>query len=243
MKHFLFLFVPFFSWAQTQLDASQVEDYLTSDTWNISYNISPDGKMMEETDPQKIRNNWVIFNKDGSYEVPDGISGKIKGKWRYDDTTKSIYFQEKNTRYRAVIEEVGSLALVLHYVDHGGFKIGLTHYVYIPQDLSAKEINRILLSGRWNIISKRFEEFEDKIPAEDVENTWYEFSSDNTYKKSEVIVGEIFTIEGTWFIDEELQLNLDADEMSIYKVAGDTSRMILTSVSYGIRIMEFKKAK
>lgn len=243
MKHFLFLLLPIFSWSQTQLEASLVEEYLTHDTWNITYNISPEGEMMEEKDPQKIRNNWVIFHKDGSYEVPDGISGKIKGKWHYDDSTKSIYFQEKGTRYRAVVDEIGSLALVLHYVDHGGFKIGLSHYIYIPQDLSAREINRILLSGKWNIISKRYEEFEDETPNEDLENTWYEFKSGNIYKKSEVIAGEIMITEGTWFIDDELQLNLDADEMSIYNVTGDISRMIFSSVSHGVRIIEFRKAK
>lgn len=238
MKLIAFL-LPFFVFAQN----AGVEDLLTADTWNIAYNISPEGERIEEESQEKIRSNWVKFHKDGSYETPAGISGKTVGKWIYNSETNAIHFNENGAKYRAVIDEISDLNLVLHYVDNGGFKLGLIHYIHIPKVKSNEETTQILTSGKWNVVLKRFEDIEDRIPAENVENTWYEFNSEGTYTKSEVISENVVTQDGTWFLDEKFQLNLDAGENTIYTVVGDKSTLILTSITGGYNTIEMKKAK
>lgn len=243
IKYLFSLLLPAVVFAQVPENKNEVIEFLTSDTWNISYNITPEGEMMEQENQEKIQASWVKFNKDGSYEMPNEIAGKIRGKWTYNESTKALHFAENGAKYRAIIEEISDMNLLLHYVDNGGFKIGLVHFVYIPKKKSVEEITRILTSGRWNVIRQKFDIIDDKIPAEDVENTWFEFNSDYTYLRSEVIAGDVKTTEGTWFVDDRLQLNLDADEMSIYSVVSDNSRMILTSNTDGIKTIECRKAK
>lgn len=243
IKYLIPLLFPFSVWSQINLDTSEVMNMLTSSTWNVSYNITPEGERIDEESAEKIRSSWVIFNKDGSFEMPAGVTGKTVGKWTYNPETKAIQFAEKNGKYRAIIDEISELSLVLHYVDNGGFKIGLIHHVFIPTEKSAEEVDKIVTSGRWNVLIQRFDQIEDRTLPENIENTWFEFNSDNTYKRSEVIDGDIVEKEGYWFIDEEFRLNLDGSEMSIYSVVGDKSRMILTSTADGIKIIECRKAK
>lgn len=243
MKYSLIFLLSIFTFGQNNLSPEQTLEYLTSSTWNISYNISPEGQRIEEENQEKIRAAWVKFNKDGTFEMPNQMNGKVIGKWSYNPETQALHFNENGVKYRAIIEEISELELLLNYVDNGGFKIGLIHHVFIPNPKSAEEIKKITTSGRWTVLAKRFEGIEDKVLPENSENTWYEFNSDGTYRTSEVIGEEILTKEGTWFIDKENLLNLDADEMSIYSVVGDNNRLILTSNTDGIRIIECKKAK
>ncbi len=238
MKLIAFL-VPFFALAQN----ASLEDLLTSETWNIAYNISPEGERVDEESQEKIRSNWVKFNKDGTYETPAGVSGKTVGKWTYNAETNAVHFNENGSKYRAIVDEISDISLVLHYVDNGGFKLGLIHYVHIPKTKSNEETTQLLTSGKWNVILKRYEGMEDKVPAENVENTWYEFFPEGIYQKSEVIGEEVVTNEGTWFLDEKFQLNLDAGENTIYTVIGDKSKLILTTTSGGYNTIEMRKAK
>ena len=233
------LLVPFFAMAQT----ANVEDLLTTQTWNIAYNINPEGERLDEEDQEKIRSNFVKFNKDGTYETPAGVSGKTVGKWTYNAETNAIHFNENGAKYRAVIDEISDLSLVLHYVDNGGFKLGLIHYVHIPKTKSNEEITQLLTSAKWNVVLKRYDGMEDRVPAENVENTWYEFSPEGTYQKSEVIGEEIVTNEGTWFLDKNFLLNLDAGENTIYSVIGDKSKLILTTTTGGYNTIEMRKAQ
>lgn len=239
MIKLLLLLVPFCALAQT----TNVEDLLTADTWNISYNISPEGERMDEESQEKIRSSWVRFLKNGTYETPAGVSGKTIGKWTYNAETNAIHFNENGSKYRAIIDEISDISLVLNYVDNGGFKLGLIHYVYIPKAKSKEETTQLLTSGKWNVILKRYEGMEDKVPSENVENTWYEFYPEGTYQKSEVIDEETVTNEGTWFLDENFLLNLDAGENTIYSVIGDKSNLILTTTSGGYNTIEMRKAK
>ena len=236
---FIFALVPFFTFAQSD----NVEDLLTSQTWNIAYNINPAGERIDEEDQEKIRANFVKFNKDGTFETPSGISGKTIGKWTFNTETNAIHFVEGKTKYRALIDELSDISLILNYVDNGGFKLGLIHYVHIPKVKSNEETTILLTSGKWNVILKRYNEVEDRIPAENVENTWYEFHSDGTYQKSEIISEEPIISEGSWFLDEKFQLNLDASENTIYTVVGDNSKLILTTITGGYNTIEFRKAK
>lgn len=238
VKLFIFLF-PIFTLAQT----TSVEDFLTADTWNIAYNISPEGERVDEESQEKIRSNWVKFLKDGTYEIPTGISGKTIGKWTFNPETQAIHFNENGSKYRAIIDEISDISLVLHYVDNGGFKLGLIHYVHIPKTKSNEETTLLLTSGKWNVILKRYDAMEDRTPEENVENTWYEFNPEGTYQKSEVIGEDVITSEGTWFMDEKFQLNLDAGENTIYSVIGDKSKLILTTISGGYNTIEMRKAK
>lgn len=242
MKYFFWLLLPFYCIAQTDLSPEQVQNYLTASTWNISYNISPEGERIEEESAEKIRAAWVKFNTDGTYEMP-GNMGKVLGKWTYNPETKAIHFNEKGSKYRAIVEEISDLGLLLNYVDNGGFKIGLIHHVHIPIEKSEEEIVKILTSGKWNVVIKRFDGMDAPTAPENMDDTFYQFNSDNTYQSSEVIGEEIVTKEGTWFIDKEFQLNLDSDEMQIYSVVGDNSRLILTSNTDGIRIIDCRKSK
>ncbi len=239
MKFLLALLLPLISMAQT----GNVEDLLTSSTWNISYNITPEGERMDEENDEKIRSSWVKFNKDGTYEVPNEIAGKIVGKWVYNTETSAIHFQEGKSKYRALVEEISELELLLNYVDNGGFKIGLIHYVHVPKIKSNEETVQLLTSGKWNVTLKRFESVEDRIPAENIEDTWFEFHPEGNYQKSEVVGEEIITTDGTWFMDEKFQLNLDGSENTIYTVIGDKSRLILTTITGGYNTIEMKKAK
>lgn len=242
MKYLFCLLLPIFSLAQIELSSEQVKEYLTSSTWNISYNISPEGERIEEESAEKIRAAWVKFNADGSYEMPNNM-GKVIGKWTFNPETSAIHFNENGAKYRAIVEEISDLELLLNYVDNGGFKIGLIHHIHIPKIKSPEETTRILTTGKWLVTIKRFEQIEDPTSPENKENTWYQFNDDHTYQTSEVIGEDVVTREGTWFVDKEAQLNLDADEMQIYSVVGDKSRLILTSNTDGIRIIEFQKAK
>lgn len=240
-KYLIWILLPFYAMAQsTDAEFTQL---LTSETWNIAFKITEEGEQIDEEDQENIRSNWVKFYQDGTYEIPAGISGKTIGKWTYDPDSRSIHFTEGRSRYRAVVDEISDLSLVLHYVDHGGFKLGMIHYVFIPKEKSADEINEIITSGRWGVLVKRFESIEDKTPATQMKDTWYEFNKSNTYKRSEVIAGEVVETEGSWFVDSENRLNLDSSEMTIYSVAGDNSRLILTSTTDGIRIIECRKVK
>jgi hypothetical protein len=242
MKYFFWLLLPILSFAQTDLTPDQIKGYLTSSTWNIAYNISPEGERIEEESAEKIRAAWVKFNSDGTYEMPNNM-GKTFGKWTYNPSTQALHFNENGVKYRAIIEEISDLGLLLNYVDNGGFKIGLIHHIHIPKEKSSQEITKIITSGKWNLVIKRSDGMDAPTAPENMENTWYQFNEDYTYQTSEVIGEDILTHEGTWFIDSSFQLNLDADEMQIYSVVGDNSRLILTSNTDGIRILEFRKAK
>lgn len=243
LKKLLFIIIPFTAFSQTQLNKEEVLKLLTADTWNISYNITPQGERVEHDDESKIRESWVIFNEDGSYEMPAAMGNKIKGKWTYNEENSFIYFTENRTRYRARVDEISELGLELNYVDDGGFKIGLIHYIFIPTEKSVEALTEIVTSGTWQIISQKFDTIEDKTPIENLENTWFKFNDDFTYQRSEVIDGNPVFKEGTWFFDDEFRLNLDTDEMTIYSVVGDKSRMILTSTTDGFIIIECRKLK
>ncbi len=239
MMKLIALLFPLFVWAQN----ASLNDLLTSDTWNIAYNISPEGERVEEESQEKIRSNWVKFHKDGTFETPAGVSGKTLGKWTYNAETNAIHFNENGSKYRAIVDEISEMSLVLHYVDNGGFKLGLIHYVHIPKTKSNEETTQLLTSGKWNVVLKRYEGMEDRVPAENVENTWYEFYPEGSYQRSEVIGEDVVTQEGTWFIDDKFQLNLDAGENTIYSVIGDKSKLILTTTSGGYNTIEMKKSK
>lgn len=243
-KKLLLLILPISIFAQIQLPETEVFDLLTADTWNISYNISPEGERVEHDDPDKIRESWVKFNKDGSYEMPGGnMGGKTIGKWSYDQATSAIHFIEGRSRYRAIVDEISDLGMLLNYIDNGGFKIGLIHHIYIPTEKSVETLTEIITAGTWQILSQKFDQIEDKTAAENLEETWFKFNTDHTYQRSEVIGEEVLLREGTWFIDEEFKLNLDASEMDIFSIVGDHSRLILTSTTDGFKIIECRKAK
>ncbi len=237
-KIFLFL-LPVFCFSQNE----NVVDLVTNDTWNIAYNISETGERTDEPDESKIRSNWVKFNNDGTFETPGGVNGKNIGKWVYDPASNSINFSENGAKYRAIVEEIGDMGLLLHYVDNGGFKIGLIHYVYIPKEKSNEELSTLITSGKWLVIVRNFEDITDKTDPEKQADTWYIFNSDGTYQKSEVVGEDASVSEGTWFLDDKFQLNLDAGENTIYTVLGDNSRLILTTISGGYNTIEFRKEK
>ena len=133
--------------------------------------------------------------------------------------------------------------LLLNYIDNGGFKIGLIHYVYIPKVKSNDEISTLLTSGKWLMTLRRFEEITDKTNPEQQSDTWYLFNPDGTYQRSEIIGEDASVSDGSWFLDEKFQLNLDAGENTIYSVIGDKTRLILTTVSGGYNTIEFRKEK
>lgn len=236
-KSLLAFFLPLISLAQT----ANVEELLTSDTWNIAYNISETGERTDEPDENKIRANWVKFNKDGTFETPGGINGKMIGNWTYDAASNVINFNEKSSKYRASVEEISDMNLLLNYIDNGGFKIGLIHYIYIPKVKSNDEISTLLTSGKWLMVLRRFEEIMDKTDPENQENTWYIFNPDGTYQRSEIIGEEVSVSDGSWFLDDKFQLNLDAGENTIYSVIGDKSKLILTTISGGYNTIELRK--
>lgn len=224
--------------------AQNVEELLTSSTWNISYTILENGERKDEADENVIRTNWVKFNPDGTFETPGGMSGRNKGKWVYNPESNTISFTEKGASYKAIIEEISDIGLLLSYPDNGNFKIGLIHYIHIPKAKSNEEIINIITSGKWLVALKRYEnDIVEKTPDEQKTETWYQFNADNTYQKSEYTDGETPTLsDGSWFIDDKFQLNLDASENSIYTVIGDDSKLILTTISGGYNTIEFKKA-
>ena len=240
-KFFPVLFLLIF----TAVSAQNVEELLTADTWNIAYTINEDGERTDEADEDLIRSNWVKFNADGTFETPDKMAGRNKGKWVYHVESNSISFTEKGGSYRAVVEEISDMGLLLNYTDNGGFKIGLIHYVFIPKVKSNEETANLLTSGKWLVSLKRYDNgVSDKTPPEHKDETWYLFSSDHTYQKSEYTGSELPAIsEGTWFLDDKFQLNLDASESSIYTVVGDNSKLILTTVSGGYNTIEMTKSK
>lgn len=229
----------------TVTTAQDVEELLTSDTWNIAYTITEEGERLDEQDENAIRSNWVKFNADGTFETPDKMAGRNKGRWVYSAETNAISFTERGGSYRAVVEEISDMGLLLNYVDNGGFKIGLIHYVYIPKAKSNEETFALLTSGKWLVTLKRYDQgVMEKTPAEHKEETWYQFNADNTYVKSEFTGGETPTqTEGTWFLDDKFQLNLDAVESSIYTVIGDPSKLILTTTTGGYNTIEMTKSK
>lgn len=241
LKKILFLIVPITTFSQTELNKEEVIKLLTADTWNISYNITPQGERIEHEDETKIRESWVIFNQNGTYEMPSAMGNKIKGEWTYNEENSFLYFNENKTKYRARVDEISELGLELNYVDDGGFIIGLIHYIFIPTEKSIESLTEILTSGTWQIISQKFDTMEDKTPIENLEDTWFKFNDNMTYQRSEIIDDEIKIKEGTWFFDDEFRLNLDADEMNIYSVVGDNNRMILTSTTDGFIIIECRK--
>lgn len=244
MKNLIFFLLPFYLFAQEDSSPDRTIEYLTADTWNISYNITPDGERIEEQDQEKIKSNWVVFRKDGKFEMPGGISGKTFGKWSYDPSTKTINFTEGNIKYKAIVEEISDMNLLLNYAYDGGFKIGLIHYVFIPKPKSEEEIVKIITSGRWSVIVQFFDNIEDKTPPDKIQDTWIEFYENNTYQRSEYTGEDEPTVrEGTWSINNELMLNLDGNEVSTYSVAGDNSSLMLTSNADGIRIINCRKAK
>lgn len=244
MKQFFLFLIPVLMLGQEQPEADRTVEYLTSGTWNIAYNITADGQRIDEEDQEKIRSSWVIFRSDGRYEMPGGISGKIFGKWTYEPETRILNFDEGGFKYKAVIEEISDMNLLLDYAFDGGFKIGLIHYVYIPSPKTADEIIGLITSGRWNVVNQQFESIEDKTPADRIQDSWFEFHADNSYQRSEYTGGDEPTVrEGYWYLDDELRLNLDGNEMWIYSVAGDKSNLILTSTTDGIRIISCRKSK
>src|SRR5690625_7979757 len=109
LKKILFIVLPFTVFSQTQLPKEEVIDLLTADTWNIAYNITPQGERVEHEDESKIRDSWVIFNKDGSYEMPGSMGSITKGKWTYNEENSFIYFSESRAKYRARIDEISEL--------------------------------------------------------------------------------------------------------------------------------------
>lgn len=242
MKQLLFLILPVWLFAQETND--RTIEYLTSDTWNISYNISPEGERIDETDQEKIKSSWVRFRPDGKYEMPGGISGKVFGEWSYDAGSRTLSFKERGLQYKAIIEEISDMNMLLDYAFDGGYKIGLIHYVFIPKPKSEDEIVKIITSGRWNVFVQFFDNIEDKTPTDKIDDTWLEFYDDHTYKRSEHTGGEEPTVtEGSWYINDELLLNLDGNEISTYSVAGDNSNLMLTSNADGIKIINCRKAK
>lgn len=224
--------------------AQTVEEFLTSDTWNIAYKVSETGERTEESE-ENIQANWVKFNADGSFETPDKMTGRDKGKWRYNAETNAITFTERGSTYKAVVEEISDIGLLLNYADNGGFKIGLIHYVFVPKEKSNEQTINILTSGKWMVNLKRYDgEIVEKTPNEQKEETWFVFNADNTYQKSEFTGGETATLsEGTWFMDDKFQLNLDSSENTIYTVVGDNSKLILTTTTGGYNTIEMVKSK
>lgn len=223
--------------------AQNVEELLTSDAWNISYNISEHGVRTDEQDANAIRGNWVKFNQDGTFETPGGVNGKNVGRWSYDGTSNMISFNERGAKYRAMVEEISDMGLLLNYIDNGGFKIGLIHYVYIPKEKSNEELSQVLTSGKWLVTLRRFEDITDKTTPENQQDTWYVFNADGTYQKSEIVGEEASVSDGAWFLDEQFQLNLDSGENTVYSVIGDDYTLILTTISGGYNTIEFKKSK
>lgn len=244
MKYLMIILIPFCLLAQDETTSDRTIEFLTTGTWNIAYNISPDGQRIDEEDQEKIKSSWVIFRKDGHYEMPGGISGKVIGKWTYDKETKNLHFDEGKTKYKAIIEEISDMNLLLNYAYDGGFKIGLIHHVYVPTPKTSEEITGLITSGRWNVVLQQYESIEDRTPIAQVADNWFEFYPDFTYKRSEYTGGDEPEVrEGYWFLDDDLQLNLDGNALWIYSVAGDKSTLLLTSNVDGIRIINCKKAK
>lgn len=226
------------------VSAQTVEEFLTADTWNIAYKISEEGERTEEQE-ETIQSNWVKFNTDGTFETPDKMTGRHKGKWRYNPDTNAITFTERGSTYKALVEEISDIGLLLNYIDHGGFKIGLIHYVHIPKVKSNEQTEAILTSGKWMVNLKRYDGgISEKTTDEQKEDTWYVFNPDNTYQKSEYTGGESPTIsEGSWFLDDKFQLNIDSSENTIYTVVGDNSKLIFTTTTGGYNTIEMTKAK
>lgn len=224
--------------------AQTVEEFLTADTWNIAYKISEAGERTEEPE-ETIQSNWVKFNTDGSFETPDKMTGRNKGKWRYNPETNAITFSERGSIYKAIVEEISDIGLLLNYADNGGFKIGLIHYVFIPKEKSNEQTEIILTSGKWMVNLKRYDgDIIEKTPDEQKAETWYVFNADNTYQKSEYTGGETPTLtEGSWFMDDKFQLNIDSSENTIYTVVGDSSKLILTTTTGGYNTIEMIKTK
>jgi len=223
--------------------AQNVEELLTADTWNIAYKINEAGERTEEEEAN-IQGNWVKFNADGSFETPDKMTGRNKGKWKYNAETNAITFTERGSSYRAAVEEISDIGLLLNYIDHGGFKIGLIHYVFVPKVKSNEETTSMLTSGKWMVSMKIYDGgITEKTSDEQKEETWYVFNTDGTYQKSEMTGEEAVVSEGNWFLDEKFQLNLDASENTIYTVVGDNSKLILTTITGGYNTIEFRKAK
>lgn len=240
VKYLFFLIFPFTILAQ---NAEEVTQLLTASTWNIAYQIDAEGNRTEEEDEDVIRQNWVNFFEDGTYEMPAGITGKVKGKWTYNPANQLLSFQEGRTAYRAKIEEISEINLLLHYINDGGFKIGLIHHVHIPKEKSSEESFDILTSGKWIVSLKRYDGgVVDKTPTAHQNDTWFIFSPDGTYQKSEILGEETVTSEGVWFIDSNLNLNLDSSENSIYTIVGDNSKLILTATSGGYNTIEMRKS-
>jgi len=240
-KYLLVFLFPISVFAQT---AEEVKQWLTASTWNITYQIDTEGNRTDEEDDAKIRQNWVNFQQDGSYEMPSGITGKVKGTWTYNSEYQMLSFKEGRTQYSAKIEEISDISLLLNYVNDGGFKIGLIHHVHIPKEKSNEETTQILTSGKWIVTLKRFDGgIVEKIENEAQTDTWFTFSTDGTYQKSELIGEESSTTDGTWFLDESYNLNLDSSENSIYTVVGDNSKLIFTTTSGGFNTIEMKKSK
>src|SRR5690625_7928416 len=106
------------------------------------------------------------------------MESKIKAKWTYNQEKSFIYFSESRAKYRARIDEISELGLELNYVDDGGFKIGLIHYIFIPTEKSSEALTEIITSGTWQIISQKFDTIEDKTLAENLENTWFKLNSE-----------------------------------------------------------------
>lgn len=232
-----FLLFPLFAFGQS----GSVEDLLTAGTWNISYNISPDGERIEESNPDKIRSSWVKFHKDGTFEMPGGMDGTTKGKWEYDSQDNYIRFTEGRTKYKARVDLISEMGLELNYVDNGGFVIGLIHYIHVPKEKSNDEIADILTSGKWTVTGKNFGEIADKTPQSELDDTWYEFNSDYTYSVSEVFSENAVVRDGSWYLDEENQLVLDGSESSTYTVSGDSRIMVLIGTSGGFNTIEMRK--
>lgn len=226
------------------VSAQTVEEFLTADTWNIAYRISDTGERTEEPE-EIIPSNWVKFNTDGTFETPDKMTGRHKGKWKYNPETNAITFTEKGSSYKAVVDEISDIGLLLNYADNGGFKLGLIHYVFVPKEKSNEQITDILISGKWLVSLRRYDGgITEKTPDEQKQETWYVFNPDNTYEKSEYTGSEVpVASEGTWYLDDKFQLNLDSSENSIYTVVGDKSKLIFTTTSGGYNTIEMTKAK
>lgn len=238
MNYFYFIVLfPLLTYSQN----TDVVSLLTSDTWNIAYSISSEGVRTDAKDDNEIRTKWVKFNADGTFEWPGGVNGKLIGNWTYHPDKNIIEFKERGSNYQAVVEEISDLNLVLNYIDEGGFRIGLIHFVYVPKEKSADEINGLLTSGKWLVELQRFEDIVEKTSTDKLSDTWFEFNADGTYKRSEIIGEEPSVSEGSWFIDDKFQLNLDSGENTIYTVVGDRSKLILTTIIGGYNTIELRK--
>lgn len=240
-KSILLLLLPLFCLGQSTDEFTQL---ISSSPWNIAYQVDAEGNRTDEEDEAKIRQNWVRFFDNGTYEMAGGVSGKIKGRWSYDANSQMISFQEGRYAYKAKVEEISDMNLLLHYVNDGGYKLGLIHHVYIPKEKSNAEISELLTSGKWLVTLKRYDGGTvDRVETANQNDVWYLFQEDGIYTKSEMIGEEAVTSDGTWFVDDKFNLNLDSGENTIYSVIGDKSKLILTTTSGGYNTIEMKKAK